>query len=278
MPSGTTRPSLCPSCRKLVGIGETRCPTCGASLTFSPTALASSLKAFLPSEYPVTALILGMNVLVFLVSTVVGAGQEGAVAAFMTGSRLVSMIGGVWAPAILHGEVWRLVTPIFLHGGLLHILFNSMALADLGPPVEHTYGSARFLFLYVITGILGFCGTVAWSVLTGPHLSIGGSGAVLGIVGVLLAITKRRSGIQMEMLRAQLLRSLGYIFLMGVFWRFDNAAHVAGLAAGFGLGMLMTDRPPANVAQRNVAAILGGVSGLIVVAAFAAMLLSAFVA
>lgn len=277
--AGTTRPSLCPACRQLVGVGATRCHHCGTSLQFSPVAAAESIRRRLPSDYPATAVILGVNVAVFALSIVLaGASAEGIGSAIMTGTRDVWVATGAFAPAVLRGEWWRLVVPMFVHGGIVHIAFNSMALADLGPAVEHTYGSARYVFLYVTTGILGFCATVAWSVLSGtPHLSVGASGAVLGIVGVLLAITVKRGGAYMQMVRAQLLRSIGYTFLLGAVVNVDNAAHVGGLASGFVLGMLLADRPPSTALARKVSVVLAAASALVVVVAFAALILHALV-
>ncbi len=275
--AGTTRPSLCPACRQLVGVGATHCHHCGASLRFSPVAAAESLRRRLPSDYPATAVILGINVLVFALSIAL-AGAEGMGTAIMAGTRDVWVAAGAFAPAVLRGEWWRLVVPMFVHGGIVHIAFNSMALADLGPAVEHTYGSARYLFLYVITGVLGFCATVAWSVVSGtPHLSVGASGAVLGIVGVLLALTVKRGGAYMQMVRAQLLRSIGYTLLLGAVVNVDNAAHVGGLASGFALGMLLADRPPTTALARKVSVILAAASALVVILAFAALILHVLV-
>ncbi|MCP6769969.1 rhomboid family intramembrane serine protease, partial [Klebsiella pneumoniae] len=70
---------------------------------------------------------------------------------------------------------YRLITAMFLHGGLIHIGFNMMVLMDLGPIVEEVYGSARYLFAYVLMGAIGFL----FSAMTG-HFSIGASGAILG--------------------------------------------------------------------------------------------------
>src|SRR5258706_13608934 len=87
-------------------------------------------------------------------------------------------------PFFVQHQWWRLVTAMFLHGGLIHIGFNMMSLMQLGPALEVLYGSARYLFLYVVTGALGFMA----SALTG-HFSIGASGALLGLIGAMLAGT-----------------------------------------------------------------------------------------
>ena len=143
-------------------------------------------------------------------------------------------------------QPWRLVMAIFLHGSLLHIGFNMWVLMDIGPMVEELFGSARYLFLYVVTGVAGYL----LSGLIG-HFSIGASGSLLGLVGLLLAVTSRRGGAAMQMLRGQLIIWVVGIFLLG-FWAqgIDNAAHLGGLIAGFLLGRIVADREPATASER----------------------------
>ena len=100
---------------------------------------------------------------------------------------------------------------VFLHGSLMHIVFNMWVLMDIGPQIEELYGSARFFFIYVATGIGGY---LLSSTLSG-HLSMGGSGALLGLIGVLLAITTGRKSAGMQMLRSQIIRWLIYIAIWG---------------------------------------------------------------
>ena len=154
-------------------------------------------------------------------------------------------LGARFTPAIFQGELWRLVMPIFLHGSLLHIGMNMFVLKDLGPQLEEVYGSARYLFLYVMTGVLGFVCTTLWNLVTGNFLgiSIGASGALMGLLGLALAITTLRGGAYMQMLRGQLLRSLGIILVLGlIIPRIDNAAHIGGFVSGFLLGRIFADR------------------------------------
>ena len=98
----------------------------------------------------------------------------------------------------------------FLHGSLLHIVFNMWVLMDLSPIIEDLYGSARFLFIFVVTGVCGY----VLSAATG-HFSVGASGSLLGLVGLLLALTSGRQNSAMRMLRSQLLYWLAYIAVIG---------------------------------------------------------------
>ena len=101
---------------------------------------------------------------------------------------------------IASGQWWRFVTPVFIHIGLLHLAFNSYALWIVGPQVEKLYGPARFVILYVLTGIAGVYG----SYFTIPNaISAGASGAIFGLFGVLLVFGIRyRHSIPPEFKRA----------------------------------------------------------------------------
>ena len=158
---------------------------------------------------------------------------------------------------------------MFLHGGLIHIGFNMMSLMQLGPALEELYGSARYLFLYVATGAFGFL-VSAWF----GNFSLGASGALLGLVGVMLAITTKRGGAYMRDLRSRLVTSVVILFVLGFSGMgIDNYAHFAGLAAGFGLGKLFADRQPMNASERRTAYGLGWLAGIVVIACFALMIL-----
>jgi len=165
---------------------------------------------------------------------------------------------------------WRLVMAMFLHGGLIHIGFNMMALMQFGPALEELYGSSRYLFLYVVTGAFGFL----VSALT-RHFSLGASGALLGLVGAMLAVTTKRGGSFMRELRSRLIYSVVILFLIGFWGGFgiDNSAHLGGFAAGFIFGKIYADREPMNSRERQRAYALGWLAGAVVLASFVMMIL-----
>ena len=269
------RPKICPACGALVGISATRCHECGASLRFSLAALSKKLSGlFGEQETPVTTAMLVANILMFGVSWVALASEGGG-----GGFRILWGMGGVASyrlgmsvpfPYLLEGhQWWRLVTAMFLHGGLIHIGFNMMSLMQLGPALEELYGSARYLFLYVATGAFGFL-VSAWF----GNLSLGASGALLGLVGAMLAVTTKRGGAYMRDLRSRLISSVVILFILGFSGvGIDNYAHFAGLAAGFGLGKLFADRQPMNAAEQRRAQALGWLAGIVIVASFVLMIL-----
>jgi rhomboid protease GluP len=164
---------------------------------------------------------------------------------------------------------YRLITAMFLHGGLIHIGFNMMALMQFGPALEELYGSSRYFFMYIFTGAFGFL----VSSLLGTY-SLGASGGLLGLIGVMLALTTKRGGAYMRELRSRLISSVVFLFVLGFMGMgLDNKAHMAGMASGFVLGKILADRQPMNVRERQVANALGWLAGLAVIASFAFMIL-----
>ena len=132
-------------------------------------------------------------------------------------------------------QPWRLVTAVFLHGSLLHLGFNMWVLMDIGPTIEELYGSARFFFIFVATGVFGYVASSAFG-----HLSVGASGSLLGMIGVLLALTVGSQSMGMKLLRSQLINWLVYIAVLGLLMPgIDNFAHAGGFACGFLLGRLI---------------------------------------
>jgi rhomboid protease GluP len=270
------RPKICPACGALVGISAKRCHECGASLRFSLAALSKKLSGlFGEQETPVTTALLVANFLMFGVSWVLTmqAGEAGGMRTLWGMSGAASYQLGMSLPffyVMQNHEWWRLVTAMFLHGGLIHIGFNMMNLMQFGPALEELYGSSRYLFLYVVTGALGF----AASSLTG-HFSVGASGALLGVIGAMVAVTTKRGGSFMRELRSRLIGSVVILFVIGFmgFLGMDNAAHMGGFAVGFVLGKIYEDRQPMNAAEQKRAQALGWLAGIVVVASFVLMIL-----
>jgi rhomboid protease GluP len=277
---GQPRPKLCPSCRSLVGAEATHCHNCGSNMTFSLAAASRSLGRLMPMQSPATYGILALSCALFVLSLAVTVRETGFAS---LGGGLTGLLnfGGVSGGVLERfgaslplpynlAQPWRFVMAIFLHGSILHIFFNMWVLMDIGPQIEELYGSARYFFIYVVTGIGGYL----LSSSTG-HLSVGGSGALLGLIGVLLAVTTSRKTIGMQMLRNQIFKWLIYIAVWGLlFPGIDNYAHAGGLISGFILGKLMADRPPQSPEERKKAYALGWLAGLLVAASLGCMILA----
>ncbi|HEY2117567.1 MAG TPA: rhomboid family intramembrane serine protease [Candidatus Acidoferrum sp.] len=268
---GEKRPQLCPACGALVGINATRCHQCGTNLRFGLAAWSKGLSEFFGGHAPVTSVILIVNVVMFAVSllaTIKSEESSGFSLLFGMGNEALYRLGASnpYAVLFLH-QWWRLITASFLHGGLLHIGFNMMVLLDIGPIVEELYGSPRYLFLYILTGAAGF----SLSVL--HHPAVGASASLLGLIGVLIAVTTKRSGAAMQAMRSRLISWVVSIFAIGFLagGMIDNWGHFGGLAAGFLLGKIFADRVPTAPDERKTAYALGWLAGIVTIASFILM-------
>jgi len=271
------RPQLCPACGTLVGATATKCHQCGASMRFSIAAASKSLGRWMPQTSPVTYAMLTICCVMYGLAIVITMKVQGFGAphgGLMNLGRVATAVNyrlGASLPLIYNiRQPWRFVTAIFLHGGLLHIGFNMFVLMDIGPMVEEMYGSARYLFLYITTGIAGYVLSSSMG-----HLSVGASGSLLGLMGLVLAATTGRKSLEAQSMRARLIRWLVYIAVFGLMpgTGTDNAAHFGGLAAGYLLGRVMADRQPSDVNERKRADLLGWVAGIAVFASFGFMVL-----
>jgi rhomboid protease GluP len=274
------RPRLCPACGTLVGASATRCHQCGASMTFSLAAASKSLSRLLPTTSPVTYAILTLSCVLYAVTLMLTVRLNGFQAPSGGGFSALFQLGGIDPRVLLRfgsslplpynlAQPWRFIMAIFLHGSLLHIGFNMWVLMDVGPLVEEVYGSARYLFIYVATGVGGYILSSA----IGGRQSIGGSGALLGLIGVLLALTRGRQNASLQMLRGSLIRWLIYIAVLGLLgWgMIDNFAHIGGAVSGYILGRIMPAREPIDAHDRRIANALGWGAGLAVAISFALM-------
>lgn len=161
--------------------------------------------------------------------------------AWLVGRDLVLMLGAKVNRAIVAGEVWRLGTAMFLHVDILHIGFNSYALLIFGPQVEQLYGRFRFLLMYLLSGVAGS----ALSFLLSPYPSVGASGAIFGLIGVMGAyLYQYRNRLVAGRSRlANLLAVAVYNLIYGfVAPAVDNWGHVGGLLAGLALGWFLVPR------------------------------------
>jgi len=142
------------------------------------------------------------------------------------------------------GEWWRLLSPVLVHGSLLHLAFNMYFLYLVGPLVEQVYGSARFLVLYLLTAATA---SLASYLLGGPGASVGASGALFGLCGVLLVgRVLHRPALQGQ--QRAMMSQIGGLVVINLVLGFglntfggniDNFAHLGGLAGGLWLGLLI---------------------------------------
>lgn len=162
------------------------------------------------------------------------------VSAFSPSARELLGWGANYAPLTRDGEWWRLFTSVFVHGGLVHLGFNTYALLVAGRLVERVFGHAGIALVYLFAGLTGS----ASSTLTGSVPSVGASGAIFGIFGALLSfLLIRRALVPMSLLRRLRSAVLTFVAVNVAFGvlvpGIDNAAHLGGLAGGFVAGLLL---------------------------------------
>jgi rhomboid protease GluP len=182
---------------------------------------------------PITVGLIAINALVF-VATLVGGAEF-----FKPVGTVQIAWGSNFGPYTTDGDWWRLLTSLFVHFGIVHIVLNMLALAVFGPLVERLYGSVTYLLIYLFAGMAGSLASVSWH----PGInSAGASGAIFGILGALLAAPLRAG----DTFPIDVARSIRHWFLVFLCWSLyagfkykgiDYAAHLGGLASGFILGV-----------------------------------------
>jgi membrane associated rhomboid family serine protease len=184
---------------------------------------------------PLTYLIIGLTVIVSLTT-------------FANGPQADDILAFLWLDKILvaSGQWYRLLSVTLVHGSVLHLLFNMYALYLVGPIVERIYGWKTFGLMYLLCALAGSVG----SMLVGDPAvpSVGASGAIFGLFGVVLAATRIHDPILDRRGRA-LVGQIGMLIVLNLVFGFanpgiDNAAHVGGLLAGLWLGFVLV---PGNV-------------------------------
>lgn len=142
------------------------------------------------------------------------------------------------------GEYWRLFTAMFLHAGIRHLLNNMLMLYVLGQHLEYLLGPVKFAVLYLVCGVVANIAAYEYYVHNGDFVvAVGASGAVFAVVGALIWIILRNKGHVRGLTLQQMLIMLAFSLYFGfVSTDISNAAHIAGLVAGFVSGMILYRR------------------------------------
>ena len=250
---------ICADCATFAPVGI-RCPdhagtrrTPATRLKPRPVRRAPGL-ALATGAAPITRALIAANVAIYLI-TVTQQGSGGFT--IRGGSLYVHWV--LYGPLVAHGGWYRLVTSMFLHGFLLHILFNMIALWFIGAPVEKYLGPTRYLGLYFVSGLAGSAGALLQAPLV-P--TVGASGAIFGILGAMLIIewqiTGRFAGQAMTWIVINLVISFSF---SGISW----GGHIGGLIGGILITLAYAHWRGGRAQYGQLG--LGGVLGLIVVAA-----------
>lgn len=238
---------ICGRCAIPATVGQ-HCPWCVAEARRSAPKVRSAMAA----NAPAVVAIVVLNVVFFLAQQVAPA--------------LTFRLGAIPA-AIDNGDWYRLLTPMLLHGHLLHLGLNMIVLWIYGPSLEQAYGTARFLAVYVVSGFCG--GALSFAFASCGSVGVGASGAIFGVVGALLVhlYRRRRSTFVAGYLR-DLTLFIGINLVFGfLFPGIDYFAHIGGLVAGAAIGAGLersSGAPSAALAALSTLAVAGAGIALVV--------------
>jgi membrane associated rhomboid family serine protease len=182
----------------------------------------------------VTKSLIGITVACFVLQYLYG---------FSSSIRDFAMIGYAFSPesggviGVAAGEYYRLITAAFMHGGILHIMFNMWVLFALGPMLESVLGRARFLALYLLSALGGSVASYAFGEANIP--SVGASGAIFGLMGAVLVVGKRlRQDVTNVLVLIGINIAIGFV-VPNIDWR----AHLGGLITGVIVGAVFAYLP-----------------------------------
>lgn len=198
-------------------------------------ALKESLSLLIPSNGNFfTPIIVYVNVFIFLIMVLSG------VHVFEPSVESLIAWGGNLRELSFAGEQWRLLTNIFLHGGIIHLVFNMYALLHVGVILESEVGKSRYLFAYIATGIIASAVSIS---VNDNIVSVGASGAIFGMYGLFLSLLILKvldiPKETQKTLRSSILLFIGYNIFFGFTQEgIDNAAHIGGLISGLAIGFI----------------------------------------
>ena len=227
---------VCAQCNQLVGINEETCPFCGA---WRPGLFgwAPFLRTLFGVRLDLITLIVGAVVTLYALALLLEPeaimNSSGLLSILSPGGRALYQLGMTGGVAWQLGWWWTLLTATYLHGGLLHIVFNVMWIRNLGPVAADAYGPARTFVLFNTAGAGGF---LVSNVMSGAP-TIGASGAIFGLLAALIVYGRKRGA---SMLTQQLWQ---WAIILGIFGfvmpSVNNWAHGGGFAGGWVAAHLM---------------------------------------
>ena len=233
-------PILCPNCRKLVGSDEARCPYCGTLRPGSRLRNNAFTRIINDPDSLIKAIIY-LNAGMFIISIMLSPGGvkfTGNPLSFLSpGSQALLLFGATGTIPIdgMH-RWWTLLSANYLHGGVLHILFNMLALRQIAPLIVREYNLSRMFVIYTLGGIAGF----AASYLAGVKFTIGSSAAVCSLIGAALYFGKSRGGVYGMAVYRQVGGWVIAIFIFGILIPgINNWGHAGGMFAGALLGAFL---------------------------------------
>jgi rhomboid protease GluP len=257
----------------LVGVNDDQCLNCGRRnpglFGFGPL-LAKLGRGGLEDGFP--QLVLVVCGLLYVASLLVGGVRMGGLMnMFAPGNEGLFLFGASGAfPIFQAGRWWTVLSATWLHGSLLHILFNMYMVRQMLPPVIDFYGLSRTVVIYVLSGAVGFTASslvgeylALPGFLAGADFTVGASASLLGLIGAVLYYGQRTGN---RMIGQQIRMWLIYLLVWGLlFPGIDNWAHLGGLAGGYGIALWMDPLHPERGNHTLLALVCLGMTALAII-------------
>ena len=242
----TTGSVICPSCGSLVGVSDDKCYMCGRARPglwgFAPVVRQ------LGSDFGLVPVVIGGSTAIYLL-TLLMSGSDLQVAPVVGGGfsflspsiRALLIFGASGAlPVFRFDRWWTVLSATWLHGNLLHIVFNMMWVRQLAPATADIIGPARTVIIYTVAGACGFLlsslagfafGELPISFLRGAGITVGASASIFGLLGALVHYG-RKSG--SSLIHAEAMRYAVILFVFGLIMPgVDDYAHAGGFLGGY---------------------------------------------
>ena len=251
---------ICTSCMSPAPVGI-RCPECAGKTSTTATMHRARGRAVRNVARPgrhntVTLVLVFLNILVFVAELAQGVGIQGG------GPSSIITQGGLYGPSIANGQIWRILTSGFIHESLIHVGFNMWALWILGTAFESYVGSRRMILVYAVSLLWGSAGAL---LLSPGALTIGASGAIFGIMGALVVMSRQRGIAIMQ-------SGLGVLILLNLVITLtipdvSIGGHLGGLIGGGLTGFVLSGYGRGHIAYSKLSTpVAGGIICLVAIA------------
>lgn len=246
----TTGSVVCPSCGSLVGVLDDKCYTCGRA---NPGlwGFAPILRQF-GADFGFVPIVVGGSTILYVLTLLASGGDlqivSGGLSFLAPSSRALLLFGMSGAfPVFVQGAWWTLLTAPWLHGNLLHIVFNMMWVRQLGPVTAEIFGPSRTVIVYTVAGVSGFLlsstagyllGGLPIPILRGAPFTMGASASIFGLLGALVHYGRRGGS---GLIHAEAMRYALLLFVFGLIMpsTIDNYAHAGGFIGGYAASAVM---------------------------------------
>jgi rhomboid protease GluP len=264
---------VCVSCGYLVGVNDDRCYHCGRRNPglwgFAPVI------RHLGHDLGFVPFVTGTCIVVYAITLLWSGGRIGGGGLFNflapDGCSTLQFGASGAIPVYILGRWWTVLSASWLHGSLLHILFNVLWIRQLAPEVGELYGPGRMVIIYTVAGAVGFAASSTAGnylyfmppLLRGAPLTVGASASIFGLLGALVYYGRRTGS---SVVHSQALYWAVMMFIFGVVMGgIDNYAHAGGFAGGWLAGRLLDPLKPERVNHLAAALVCLAVSILAII-------------